>query len=98
MSDLQVNGGHANIESLHEDSFLVQAMNLQRELGSPRILNNQQPVLINHALPQKQRSGNKQSNQSRRRQGSNNVGNVGGGEISGAKDSSGPFSKAASGA
>ena len=57
MSDLQVNGGHANIESLHEDSFIVQAMNLQRELGSPRILSNQQqlqpPVLINHALPQK---------------------------------------------
>lgn len=58
MSDLQVNGGHANVESLQEDSFLMQAMNLQREIGSPRInvapnQNNNHPVLINHALPQK---------------------------------------------
>ena len=62
MSDLQVNGGHVNIESLHEDSFLVQAMSLQRELGSPRIQprnslsggNNGQPIIYNHAaLPQK---------------------------------------------
>lgn len=36
MSDLQVNGGPPNIESLHEDSFLAQAMNLQEALRSPR--------------------------------------------------------------
>ena len=58
MSDLQVDGGHANVESLHEDSFLVQAMSLQRELGSPRtgMGQGQHPVIYNHAaLPQKQR-------------------------------------------
>ena len=58
MSDLQVNGGHDNGASLQEDSFLVQAMSLQRELGSPRIQqtisSGQAPVLYNHAaLPQK---------------------------------------------
>ena len=36
MSDLQVDGGHANVESLQEDSFMVQALNLHREIGSPR--------------------------------------------------------------
>ena len=57
-----MNGGHANIESLQEDSFMVQALSLHKELVSPRIQPRnsiggqpQAPVLINHALPQKSR-------------------------------------------
>ena len=48
-----------NGESLHEDSFLVQAMSLQREIGSPRIQHRSSigshPIIYNHALPQKQK-------------------------------------------
>ena len=58
------------MESLHEDSFLVQAMSLQRELGSPRIQPRNSiggqvghPIIYNHAaLPQKQRNNHASNN------------------------------------